>query len=117
MTAGVYLLEVLSPNFHYSTMKIKVDDKTGIIAIEYKVHASVPVCLRSRIACAAVPPAAFRGLFFYLARLTSILLVRGGVVTVYRRWRCAVFRFFILFLIGEDCRRGDCYKLFLYLAT
>lgn len=37
VTPGVYLLEVLSPNFHYSAMKVKVDDKTGIIAIEYKV--------------------------------------------------------------------------------
>ncbi|CAN0266450.1 unnamed protein product, partial [Scytosiphon promiscuus] len=36
VTPGVYLLEVLSPNFHYSSMKIKVDDMTGIIAIEYK---------------------------------------------------------------------------------
>lgn len=36
--AGVYLLEVLSPRFHYSAMKIKVDDKTGILAIEYKVR-------------------------------------------------------------------------------
>ncbi|CAN0406730.1 unnamed protein product [Ascophyllum nodosum] len=33
---GVYLLEVLSTTFHYSTMKIKLDEKTGIIAIEYK---------------------------------------------------------------------------------
>lgn len=37
VTPGVYLLEVLSPHFHYSAMKVKVDDKTGIIAIEYKV--------------------------------------------------------------------------------
>eukprot|EP00752_Nemacystus_decipiens_P007639 g6828.t1 len=36
VTAGVYLLEVLSPDFHYSAMKIKVDDKAGIIVIEYK---------------------------------------------------------------------------------
>ncbi|CBJ29550.1 conserved unknown protein [Ectocarpus siliculosus] len=36
VAAGVYLLEVLSPNFHFSAMKIKVDDMTGIIAIEYK---------------------------------------------------------------------------------
>ena len=35
---GVYLLEVLSTTFHYSTMKIKLDEKTGIIAIEYKVQ-------------------------------------------------------------------------------
>eukprot|EP00904_Undaria_pinnatifida_P004988 jgi/Undpi1/1619/HiC_scaffold_11.g05009.m1 len=34
--AGVYLLEVLSTTFHYSAVKIKVDDTTGIIAIEYK---------------------------------------------------------------------------------
>lgn len=38
VTPGVYLLEVLSPHFHYSAMKVKVDDKTGIIAIEYKVR-------------------------------------------------------------------------------
>lgn len=38
VAAGVYLLEVLSPNFHFSAMKIKVDDMTGIIAIEYKVQ-------------------------------------------------------------------------------
>eukprot|EP00903_Cladosiphon_okamuranus_P021046 g19336.t1 len=36
VTPGVYLLEVLSPNYHYSAIKIKIDDKTGIIAIEYK---------------------------------------------------------------------------------
>lgn len=36
VTPGVYLLEVLSTTFHYSAMKVKVDDKTGIIAIEYK---------------------------------------------------------------------------------
>lgn len=36
--AGVYLLEVLSTTFHYSAVKIKVDDTTGIIAIEYKVY-------------------------------------------------------------------------------
>lgn len=36
VTAGVYLLEVQSTMFHYSAVKIKVDDKTGIIAIEYK---------------------------------------------------------------------------------
>lgn len=41
ITEGVYLLEVLSPTFHYSAMKIKVDDKTGIIAIEYKVGGLV----------------------------------------------------------------------------
>lgn len=35
---GVYLLEVLSTTFHYSAVKIKVDDTTGIIAIEYKVY-------------------------------------------------------------------------------
>lgn len=35
--AGVYLLEVLSTTFHYSAMKIKIDDANGIIAIEYKV--------------------------------------------------------------------------------
>lgn len=46
VTAGVYLLEVLSPNFHYSAMKIKVDDKTGIIAIEYKVPKSRPSAAR-----------------------------------------------------------------------
>lgn len=40
VTAGVYLLEVLSPDVHYSSMKVKVDDKTGIIAIEYKVPAT-----------------------------------------------------------------------------
>ncbi|CAM9933022.1 unnamed protein product, partial [Pylaiella littoralis] len=40
VTPGVYLLEVLSPHFHYSAMKVKVDDKTGIIAIEYKYPGS-----------------------------------------------------------------------------
>lgn len=47
VTAGVYLLEVLSPNFHYSAVKIKVDDKTGIIAIEYKV---LPAAASRRVA-------------------------------------------------------------------
>lgn len=43
VTPGVYLLEVLSPDFHYSSMKIKVDDTTGIIAIEYRVRYNNPV--------------------------------------------------------------------------
>lgn len=39
VTPGVYLLEVQSATFHYSAMKIKLDDQTGIIAIEYKASA------------------------------------------------------------------------------
>lgn len=44
VTPGVYLLEVLSTTFHYSSVKLKVDDQTGIIAIEYKVKANVVGC-------------------------------------------------------------------------
>lgn len=36
VTPGVYLLEVLSTRFHYSTMRVTLD-KTDIIAVEYKV--------------------------------------------------------------------------------
>lgn len=49
VTEGVYLLEVLSPLFHYSAMKIKVDDKIGIIAIEYKVCGGVYTFVRARV--------------------------------------------------------------------
>lgn len=42
--AGVYLLEVLSTTFHYSAMKIKVDDTTGIVAMEYKVPIARDYC-------------------------------------------------------------------------
>lgn len=35
--AGIYLLDVLSPIFHFSQMKIKVDDAAKTVAIvEYK---------------------------------------------------------------------------------
>lgn len=44
VTPGVYLLEVLSTTFHYSSVKLKVDDQTGIIAIEYKVNANTVGC-------------------------------------------------------------------------
>lgn len=38
--AGVYLVEVLSTTWHYSAVKVKVDDTTGIVALEYKVSRS-----------------------------------------------------------------------------
>ena len=37
--AGVYLVEVLSTTHHYSAVKVKVDDTTGVVALEYKVRS------------------------------------------------------------------------------
>lgn len=84
----MYLLEVLSPNFHYSAMKIKVDDKTGIIAIEYKVCSARfrntrRRCHRRRFVLPpSLPP------FSLYPHFNSALLCVAAVAVETAEWQC-----------------------------